>query len=306
MKTEYKHFTAAQREQARQTDLVAFLQSRGENLKRSGREYEWRDGAQKVSLRGNLWFHQYERIGGDAVDFVEKFYGLSYPQAVTLLLEGNIGVTPSAASQSVEKEVKAFALPPSNHSMRRVYAYLMRYRGIDRDVLDTFVRHGMIYESSDFHNAVFVGFDTNKKPCHAHKRGTGSGSSFKGNAAASNPRYSFHWNGNSDRLYLFESPVDLLSFVSLYKDGWEKHSYAAACCVGDQVLFQTLADHPNITKVYLCMDNDEAGQAANLRIAEKLRGQDIYAEILIPRRKDWNEDLMQLEEREETQCKLSY
>ena len=73
MKTEYKHFTAAQREQARQTDLVAFLQSRGENLKRSGREYEWRDGAQKVTLRGNLWFHQYERIGGDAVDFVEKF-----------------------------------------------------------------------------------------------------------------------------------------------------------------------------------------------------------------------------------------
>ena len=82
MKTEYRHFTQAQREQARSTDLVSLLQGRGEALKRSGREYQWQDGTQKVTVRGNLWFHQYERVGGDAVDFVRRFYGLDYPQAV--------------------------------------------------------------------------------------------------------------------------------------------------------------------------------------------------------------------------------
>ena len=64
----YIHFTEEQKTQARQTDLVDLLQRQGEKLKRSGSEYEWRDGSQKVTIRGNLWFHQYERVGGDAVD----------------------------------------------------------------------------------------------------------------------------------------------------------------------------------------------------------------------------------------------
>ena len=87
----YIHFTEAQKLAARETDLVAFLQHRGEELKRSGSEYEWRDGAQKVTIRGNVWFHQYERVGGDAIDFVRRFYGMDYPQAVELLLDGHAG-----------------------------------------------------------------------------------------------------------------------------------------------------------------------------------------------------------------------
>ena len=48
MSTEYIHFTAEQKEAARQTDLVALLQSQGEHLKRSGKEYVWRDGSERL------------------------------------------------------------------------------------------------------------------------------------------------------------------------------------------------------------------------------------------------------------------
>ena len=67
----YIHFTDAQKEQARQTELVSLLRSQGETLKRSGKEYEWRDGSQKVTVRGNLWYHQYEEVGGDAITLSE-------------------------------------------------------------------------------------------------------------------------------------------------------------------------------------------------------------------------------------------
>ena len=40
----YIPFSQEQREQARRTDLAAFLHSQGETLKRSGSEQEWRDG----------------------------------------------------------------------------------------------------------------------------------------------------------------------------------------------------------------------------------------------------------------------
>ena len=174
--------------------------------------------------------------------------------------------------------------------MRRLFGYLCGHRGIDRDVLLTFVRKNMVYESADYHNAVFVGYDKDNIARHAHKRGSYSFSQFKGNVDSSNPAFSFHWNGTSGKIFLFEAPIDMLSFISMHKDNWQQHSYAAACSVSDTVLFQCIKDS-NIDKVYLCLDNDDAGQTANRRIAAKLEEQGVEYDVLVPTLKDWNEDL---------------
>ena len=299
MSTKYIHFTKEQKQIARQVDIAELLRSQGETLKRSGSEYEWRDGSQKVTVRGNLWYHQYEQVGGDAVDFVRWFCNMDFPQAVNYLL-GKHGDTLQRAEPVKREPLKPFTLPPKNENMRRVYAYLLNRRGIDRDVLNAFVHQKMIYESADYHNAVFVGYDENGIARHAHKRGTSSESTYKGNAESCDPRYSFHWTGMDNRLYLFEAPIDMLSFISLHKDNWRSHSYATCCGVSDQVLWQMLKDNPNIGYVNLCLDNDEPGQKANNRISDKLFTQRIPPEILIPTRKDWNENLLFIEQEEET------
>ena len=68
-------------------------------------------------------------------------------------------------------------------------------------------------------------------------------------------------------------------------------------------LYNQLRDNPNIKEVSLCLDNDEAGQAASGRIAEKLYAQGIQTEIVVPDHKDWNVDLLFSEEsEEESQC----
>ena len=102
--SQYIHFTEQQKTQARQTDIAELLRSQGETLKRSGSESEWMDGGQKVTIRGNLWYHQYEQVGGDAVDFVRRFYNKSYPEAMEYLLGGSGGTL--AVSPSVQKERK--------------------------------------------------------------------------------------------------------------------------------------------------------------------------------------------------------
>lgn len=204
-------------------------------------------------------------------------------------------------SPPIIKEVKPFELPPKNDTMRRVYAYLVKYRGIDSDVLNTFVRAGMIYESADYHNAVFVGYDMDGIARHAHKRGTGQASTYKGNIDSSIPEYSFHWTDTSDRLYLFEAPIDMLSFISMKKNGWKQHSYAACCGVSDRVMWQMIKDNPQIDSVLLCLDNDEAGQKADKRISEALFVKGIKHEILVPIHKDWNEDLLYKNEESEVE-----
>ena len=284
----YIHFTDEQKERARKTDLVELLRSQGETLKRSGKEYEWRDGSRKVTVRGNLWFHQYDRQGGDAIDFVRRFYNKDYPEAMEFLLGNGSGVLITAPP--VVKDAKPFKLPPKNDNMRRVFAYLNITRGIDKDVLYAFVHRNMIYESAKHHNAVFVGYDKDDNPRHANKRGCGSQSSYKGNECGSQSEYSFHWNGRSKYIFLFEAPIDMLSFISMHKENWKTHSYAASCSVSDRVLFQCLKDNPNINYVYLCFDNDAPGQAAAYRISKKLSDMEIQSENLIPLHKDWNED----------------
>ena len=293
----YIHFTKEQREQARRTDLANFLISHGEKVKKSGSEYEWLDGSQKVTIRGHLWYHQYEQKGGDAIDFVRRFYNKDYVEAVEMLLNNCGGQIVN--SQTTERERKPFILPPRNDRMSRVFSYLLLTRGIDKDVLFEFVRRKMIYESADYHNAVFVGYDSNGKPRHAHKRVTVTNNPYKGNAAGSQPEFSFHWHGTSEKIFLFEAPIDMLSFISMHKENWQENSYAASCSVSDRVLFQCLKDNPNIKNVFLCFDNDEAGQTANKRIADKLNSMNIKSEILIPIHKDWNEDILNGERTDE-------
>lgn len=321
----YIHFTKEQREQARRTDLANFLIGQGEKVKKSGSEYEWLDGSQKVTIRGHLWYHQYEQKGGDAVDFVRRFYNKDYAEAVEMLLNNCGGQI--ITSPPIEKEYKPFELPPRNDRMSRVFSYLLLTRGIDKEVLYEFVWRRMIYESADFHNAVFVGYDSSGKPRHAHKRGTVTSKPYKGNVASSQPEFSFHWHGKSDKIFLFEAPIDMLSYISMQKAEdlqkvltredelkynktferelaaaacrWKNHSYAASCSVSDRVLFQCLKDNTNIKNVFLCFDNDEAGQTANKRISEKLNSINIQNEILIPTHKDWNEDILNGERTDE-------
>lgn len=295
--SELYYFTQAQKEIAERTSLVMLLRSQGEKLKPSGSEWEWLHQGQKVTIRNNLWYHQYEQTGGDAVSFVRRFMSKGYIDAVEYLLRFNGEPIPERS----RSERKPFALPAANENMKRVFAYLVNQRGIDRDVVYAFVHQKMIYESAKHHNAVFVGYDKGGVPRHAHKRSTAKNGTYKCNVAGSVPEYSFHWSGSSEKLFLFEAPIDLLSYICLHPDGWRQHSYAAACSVSDRVLFQMLQDNPAIETVYLCFDSDEPGQTAAGKTSDKLFIRGIKSEILVPCHKDWNEDL--LYRREESDCR---
>ena len=286
----YIHLTEAQKRAAKQTNLVIFLQSRGEKVKRSGSEYEW--VGHHISLRGNQFYDQYAQCGGTAVDFVQEHYGLSYPGAVLMLLGAKVPAAP--VSEYWQSERPPFKLPPKHDNMRRVFAYLIKQRCINRDVLYHFVHRGLIYEDAQYHNAVFIGIDKDGNPRHAHKKSTSlNNSSFRANQTGSEAAFSFHHTGTSDIVYTFEAPIDLLSYISIYPEQWQKNSYVALCSVADYALLRLLEDNPHIRKIVLCLDNDEAGRQAMERIAAKLH-ESGYADvsIMLSKHKDWNECLV--------------
>ena len=298
----YIHFTQEEKDQAHLTDIADLLRQQGEKLTRSGSEWQWGEGSNKITIRGNEWFHQYERDGGDAISFVRRFYHKSFPDAVLFLLGkecGRVERETAKKSTAKQKTTTQFELPPPHDNMNRVYAYLLRKRGLDRRVVEAFVCKKMIYEAAGTHNVVFVGYDKNGVPRHAQKRSTASEGTYKGNAGGSMMEHSFHWHGTSPNLFLFEAPIDMLSYITMAPEGWRQHSYAAACSVTDKVLFQMMEDNPKIKNVFICFDNDEAGQTAAQKLCEKLASMNIPAGVLVPVHKDWNEDLLHYRKQEQ-------
>jgi hypothetical protein len=302
MLTKYIPFTEAQKQAAKQTDLAAFLQGRGEKIKRSGSEYEW--VGHHITLRGNQFYHHYEQRGGTAVDFVREQYGLNYPEAVQLLLGSDIGVVP--ITEHLQNERQPFELPSKNDNMRRVYAYLIKQRCIDRAVIYHFAHRGLIYEDAEYHNVVFIGTDKDGTPRHAHKKSTSSNdSSFRANQSGSEAAFSFAHIGESDTVYVFEAPIDMLSYISLHPQSWQEHSYISLCSVSERALFQRLDDNPQLRKIKLCLDNDEAGCLATERISEKLTECRYGVSIHLSQGKDWNDDLKQSKKLSIVPCQLS-
>lgn len=297
----YVYFTDEQKERANTVDLKDFLERQGERLIRSGRD--WRlCSDHSITVRGNRWFdHGSAEKGGLAIDFVKYYYGKTFPEAVTMLLGGEQGESYRQSQKAKEEVRKPFTMPAANPDMRRVFAYLLKVRMLDREVVTAFAKHNLIYESLEpsrdgkkqYHNAIFVGRDPDGTARHAHKKGIYTmGSSYRGNLESSDPRYSFHWNGKSGTVYAFEAPIDMLSYISLHKAGWQQHSYVALCGVGPQALFQMLQDYPGLKSVRLCLDHDIAGMEAAARIQGKL-DEAGYTDVkrVLSEWKDWNEDI---------------
>lgn len=218
---------------------------------------------------------------------------MNYQEAVLALLNEDVSQLCPRVNKPKEKVKKPFELPPANKDNRRVFAYLLKHRHLDRDVLTTFVKLGLVYEDQKYHNAVFVGMDKDGTPRHAHKRSTNSqGKSFRMTVEGSDFRYAFNWPGSSRHLLVFEAPIDMLSFISKFHDSdWARHSYVALCGTSSQPLLGMLERCPNIENVLLCLDNDQAGQLATRRLAKVVQEKGLTAGARVPVLKDWNEDL---------------
>ena len=205
-------YTQAQIDRANAVSLEDFLRTQGETLIKSGREYRWKEH-DSLTVRGNKWFRHSQSKGGYPIDFVMEFYGKSFPEAVQLLT-GESGEGQTEASTTPPT---AFHLPLHNRTADRAIQYLCESRGLNKTLVEAFLLSGDIYEDAKRHNVVFVGRDRSGTPRYAHVRGTAD--PFRQDIAGSDKSYPFRYDGNGNQLFVFEAPIDLLSFMdgpSLY------------------------------------------------------------------------------------------
>ena len=277
-------YTEEQIARANQTDLVSFLKVQGEQLVKSGREYRWKKH-DSVTVSENRWYRHSQSKGGYPVDFVMEFYYATFPEAVKML----IGEEGEGRQESCPAPSKDFRLPEKNEDNEMIVKYLTESRGLEKNFVMEWMVRGDIYEEKKHHNVMFVGRDADGIPRYAHCRGTGE-MKYRGDVAGSDKSFGFCHRGTDNQLFVFEAAIDLLSFIQLFPKDWKKRSYLSLGGVSSMALMAFLSERPQITSVFLCLDNDQAGNEA----CEKLAGEisEGYSVIrLKPSRKDWNEIL---------------
>ena len=277
-------YTEEQIARANQTDLVSFLNEQGEQLVKSGREYRWKKH-DSVTISGNRWYRHSQSKGGYPVDFVMEFYYATFPEAVKML----IGEEGEGRQKSCPAPSKDFRLPEKNEDNEMIVKYLTESRALEKNLVMEWIARGDIYEEKKHHNVIFVGRDADGIPRYAHCRGTGE-MKYRGDVVGSDKSSGFCYRGTDNQLFVFEAAIDLLSFIQLFPKDWKKRSYLSLGGVSSRALMAFLSERPQITSVFLCLDNDQAGNEA----CEKLAGEisERYSVIrLKPSRKDWNEIL---------------
>lgn len=299
----YIPFTEEQKALANSVDLADFLRLRGEKLERAGREYKliYNDGSgshDSITIRGSTWFDHKNQVGGGAIKFMQYHYGMDFQTAVQELLGQRIEPLSPVPQRTVvqEEKPKEFMLPTANENMHRVFAYLIKQRYIAPDIISFFAKNHTLYEDKAHHNAVFVGVDENGVPRQAHKRGTATfGKSFRQTVESSDTKYSFSHFGESEKLFVFEAPIDMLSYLTLNPENWHNHSYIAMNGVYENAVLTALKGHSNLSEIVICTDNDIGGIDAADRLRDILKENE-YTDIkrILPTNKDWNEDLKQL------------
>ncbi len=317
------YYTDKQHDFARyETSALEYALAQGYPLIKKGKYYHHKEHSSMVFVeKTGMWFWNSRQIQGGALKFITHYEHRSYVEAVLILNGENIQTLQNQpiqkddvrkqARETVE-EKKEFKLPSQNQNYARMFAYLLKERKLDPDLVSALVKDKKIFESAEHHNAVFVGYDEHGVPRNAYQRGTNSfmDKPFKRDVAGSDKQYPFHIEGifGCRTVSVFESPIDAISHASLAKLNGEKitdtHRISLAG-VADKALMWFLQQHPEIDRIILCLDNDQAGKNAIKAIADKLQGSNYNILYQFSNTKDFNSDLVVAHKQLEAQARMA-
>ena len=298
------YVTPEQIARAREMDLVTYLRTfEPDELVRLGPDSYCTRTHDSLKISNGLWHWFSRNTGGkNALGYLMTVKEMAFPDAVELLTgEPAIQAAPRPAPKKEQQRI--LQLPPKNESTERVEQYLQG-RGILPSVITQCIEKEILYESADYHNAVFVGRDKDGVPRYAALRGTWN--DFKLEASGSDKHYSFSIveNPNAKTVHIFESAIDLMSFASLrilWGQDWKQDAMLSLAGVFQTkrekvvpvALEQFLKDHSQIHTLRLHLDNDKVGRSAAKGIVEGLADRYKVFDDPPPRGKDVN-DYLQL------------
>ncbi|MCD8089721.1 MAG: toprim domain-containing protein [Clostridiales bacterium] len=220
-----RSYTNEEIQAARNTDLVDFLTRQGEQLKKVGTKEYTLPEHDSMRISGSKFYWNSQSFGGNAIDFCLKYYGMSFQEAVSRLLDYNsysldLQAQPvSKPKEETKPKPPVKPIPnPLDTNRNRIIEYLTKTRGISPDIVHELIVKDKLAQDI-MGNAVFKIFDIEGTLTGAEIVGTQPEKRFKELTEQKGNTFIF----NSSLIYptsaiFFESAIDAISYYNLHRN----------------------------------------------------------------------------------------
>ncbi len=300
-------------EKASAVHILDYLNSKGEGLIKQGKYYRHTEHDSLIINENGKWFWNSRGEGGHgAISFARTFYNMSFQDAVRDV--NGLSITRSYTNDLKRNETKEFVYPRhyESNTQRNVRQYLINVRMLDEKIVDSLIKNDYLAEDK-LKNCVFKWKDSEGKIVGADRQGTvpinTNRGYFKQVVANSKEDGGFRVDvGKANKIALFESPIDALSYYEMYRptdirlqsmSGLKDRTAATAI---KDFLRDCKEKNIKVEGLILAVDNDKAGKEFTERW-ERL----LHCENHVPKFKDWNMDLQKMkanEKRKEQELEL--
>ena len=236
--------------------------------------------------RGSSRYIDFSKQGkagcGNLIDLLTNYYGETFLS----VMNNEIGANPNQYKRSSTQYVSVFNLPDHDDSLKETIAYLTKTRGLPKAIVERLVKEDLLYQALVIHgerkykNCVFV----NDQRTYYEIHGTFSfGKSFHGNGRKEIDSYwSFSTGVGVSKVYICESSIDAISLAVIKNLDYENALYVSIGGVSNYKTIEKLIETYG-KRCILAVDNDKAGQECRNKYSS--------LSAIVPRKKDWNEDL---------------
>lgn len=280
--------------------IVDYASSLGFHVTKKGRYYSLKEhDSVMIDPERNCFWRNSTHASGSIIDFALEFTSMSMTEVLgefERILDGRIGFQTSYALDDLpdfRAKKGTFELPKKVDHVRNIYAYLMN-RKIEKSVFSEFMDKHMLYQDVR-NNCVFVAYDEKRVPVYAMLRGTNTYKTFKGDVEGSDYNYMFRMEYDSDTLIVCESPIEVMSLMSLFiKNGKpiKKYDWCSLSGIQKRDALYKIAHDGSYKTFILALNNDVRGIQATKEIKSKLEAEyKANVNIWFPEKKDWNDQL---------------
>ncbi|MFI3326003.1 MAG: toprim domain-containing protein [Clostridia bacterium] len=304
-------FTSDELHKAFETNLIEYATSQGFDVVKADRKSYKINGFGGLFLFPHGFYHFSSQEKGNIIDFCRIYLNLDFIPAVESILDTNAYENTKTAeyySQPKTKPKGSLILPPKDKNNDKIIDYLVNTRCIDKEIVNSLILQGKIYQTTTknkgtiYPNCAFVSFSDNK-PMYCSVRGING--KFRQDIENSNKSFGFNIKGKSNRIYVFESPIDAMSHATLTKRKGLDETQDTRISEGglfDKSLTKYLQANENIKEIVFCFDNDvdgkdfkglprNHGQVFAKSCLEKFSKLGYKTYIQTPKNKDFNLDL---------------
>lgn len=284
---------------ARKADLYQFLSTRHPNdVEINGDSLRLCTNPSLSVKRGHAgWKDWATNNTGNGIDLLETYFGYDFQTAVVALA----GMSPApppvqmAPRKAAATGRRPFILPPPfQGAYRQLYSYLTKTRGISRNLVQSLIDAGLLYQTANYGNMVFVSGDrhfaeicgsNSNKPFHQVKFDPNHPEAY----------WSFHTPVTTGypEAYICEDSIDAISLYLLHQATGPKRNaiYCAIAGVANQARIDNIKRATAIAggTTIMAVNDDDAGRDCRRRNSD--------CQSIIPKHKDWNEDWLFLQKR---------